>query len=238
MLVALVAPVALGATATVQRSCNGSVDAKLSRADDGEHRARYRRARASSASEPAVTAIEVPDLRDGELRLRSPLERDIPRITAVCQDAEVQRWTRVPSPYREEDARAFVRLAAESLASGRGAHLVVVRHDDAVLAAAGLGIDRRDLSGQVGYWVAPEERRQGIAVRSTRRLLRWAFEELSLAYVELIAAAENPGSNAVARALGFTLEGVAAEAMLLRFDDGSERRGDVNRYGIRPRELT
>jgi len=185
-----------------------------------------------------MTAIEVPDLRDGDLRLRLPAERDIPRITAVCQDAEVQRWTRVPSPYREEDARAFVRLAAEALEEGRGAHLVVVKDDEVVLAATGLGIDRRDLSGQVGYWVAPEARRQGIAVRSTRQLLRWAFEELSLAYVELITAAENPGSNAVARALGFTLEGVAAEAMLLRGDDGTQRRGDVHRYGIRPRELT
>ncbi len=185
-----------------------------------------------------MTAIEVPDLRVDELRLRPPTERDIARIAAVCQDPEIQRWTRVPSPYGEEDARAFVRLAAEALEEGRGAHLVVVRDDDQVLAAAGLGIDRRDLSGQVGYWVAPDARRQAIAVRSTRRLLQWAFKELALAYVELICAAENPGSNAVARALGFTLEGVAAEAMLLRFDDGSERRGDVHRYGIRPRELT
>jgi RimJ/RimL family protein N-acetyltransferase len=185
-----------------------------------------------------MTAIEVPNLRIDDLRLRPPTERDIARITEVCQDAEIQRWTRVPSPYGEEDARAFVRLATESLTSGRGAHLVVVRDDDVVLGAAGIDIDGRDLSGQVGYWVAPAARRQGIAIRSTRRLLRWAFEERSLAYVELVAGAENPGSNAVARALGFTLEGVAAEAMLLRFDDGSERRGDVHRYGIRPRELT
>ncbi len=185
-----------------------------------------------------MTAIEIPDLREGDLRLRPPAERDIPRITAVCQDTEIQRWNWVPSPYREEDAQAFVRLAAEALEAGTGVHLVVVRDDDVVLAAAGLDIDRRDLTGQVGYWVAPEARRQGVAVRSTRRLLRWAFEELSLAYVALIVAAENPGSNAVARALGFTLEGVAAEATILRFDDGSERRGDVQRYGIRPRELT
>lgn len=184
-----------------------------------------------------MTAIEVPDLRDGDLRLRPPAERDIPRITAACQDAEVQRWTRVPSPYRAEDATAFVRQAAEALETGRGAHLVVVRDDDLVLAATGIDIDRRDQSGQVGYWVAPDARRQGIAIRSTRRLLRWGFEELSLAYVELIAAAENLGSNAVARALGCTLEGVAVEATLLRFDDGTSRRADVHRYGIRPPEL-
>jgi RimJ/RimL family protein N-acetyltransferase len=185
-----------------------------------------------------VTALEIPELRDGDLRLRPPAERDIPRIAAACQDAEIQRWTRVPSPYRVEDAGAFVRQAAEALEEGRGAHLVVVRDDDLVLAATGLDIDSRDRTGQVGYWVAPEVRRQGIAIRSTRRLLRWAFEGLSLAYVALIAAAENPGSNAVARALGFTLEGVAAEATVLRFDDGTSRRADVHRYGIRPPELT
>lgn len=185
-----------------------------------------------------MTAIALPELRAGDLRLRPPAERDVPRLTAICQDPEVQRWTRVPSPYREEDARTFVRRSADALAEGSGAHLVVVRDADEVLAATGLEIDRRDLSGQVGYWVAPEVRGQGIALRSTRRLLRWAFDELSLGYVELIAAADNPGSNAVARALGCTLEGVAVAATIVRFDDGSQRRADVHRYGLRPRELT
>lgn len=182
--------------------------------------------------------IEPPHLHAGDLRLRPPSERDVARLTEICQDTEVQRWTRVPSPYTEDDAQAFVHTASASLESGRGAHLVVMREDDVVLAATGIDIDPRDLSGQVGYWVAPEARRQGVAVRATRSLLRWAFEELSLAYVELITAAENPGSNAVATALGFTLEGVAAEATLLRLDDGTSRRADVHRYGIRPAELT
>ena len=197
-----------------------------------------------------MDGIELPELTDGRLRLRPPEDRDVARITALCQDVEVQRWTRVPVPYTEDDAHRFVQFSSDRLGDGTGVHLVVVSAgvdagsgagvgSDVVLGATGLDIDRRDLSAELGYWVAPDARRQGVATRSSRLLLRFAFDELDLGYVGLWAAADNVASNAVARSLGFTFEGTARDATLLGIPGEPDRvRGDVNRWGIRPQELT
>ncbi|MFW6009829.1 MAG: GNAT family N-acetyltransferase, partial [Actinomycetota bacterium] len=64
-----------------------------------------------------MTGIVLPDLSDGELSLRPPAERDVDRITEICRDDEVQRWTRVPSPYTRDDARGFVQSSADALST-------------------------------------------------------------------------------------------------------------------------
>ena len=55
------------------------------------------------------------ELRDGELLLRPPAERDIPDVVAACQDPEISRFIPfVPFPYREDDARAWLQAVAEA----------------------------------------------------------------------------------------------------------------------------
>ncbi len=188
---------------------------------------------------PPRGPLPVPDRPAAGLRLRLPTERDVTRITEVCQDVEVQRYTRVPSPYTEEHARAFVALAARGVSEATGLHLVVVeQQQDRVLGAVGLAIDRRDASGEIGYWVAPEVRGRGITTTGCRTLLGHAFEVVGLGYVALWAAVDNPASNAVARRLGCTHEGTARRAMLLGpTGDWSAPRGDANLWGVRPGEL-
>jgi RimJ/RimL family protein N-acetyltransferase len=188
----------------------------------------------------AVQALVLPELRDGDLRLRPPHREDAAAITRICRDPDIERFTRVPSPYTEDDARRFVELSQRSLAEGTGAHLLAVdAGDDRVLGAIGLGVDPRDWSGEIGYWVAPEERGRGVASRGCRLLLRYGFDVLELGYVMLWAAAENAASNAVARSLGFTHEGSCRQAMLDgATGDRSAPRGDANLWGLRPGELT
>ena len=47
-------------------------------------------------------------LEDDAIRLRPFTVDDVPAIVAACQDPEIPRWTRVPSPYTEADAREFL----------------------------------------------------------------------------------------------------------------------------------
>ncbi len=64
--------------------------------------------------------IELPDVfTSGELVLRPPTEGDVERITEICQDPDIQRFTRVPVPDRTEDAASFVTMANQALESGR-----------------------------------------------------------------------------------------------------------------------
>lgn len=44
-------------------------------------------------------------------RLRAPMESDIEKITAICQEPEIVAFATVPSSYRREHAEAFVTEA-------------------------------------------------------------------------------------------------------------------------------
>lgn len=180
------------------------------------------------------------DLHDGDLRLRLPIADDVPAVTRICRDPEIQRFTRVPAPYHEEHAREFVTLASQAIERGEGVHLVAVAAGrDTVLGAVGLSVDGAERSGDLGYWVAPEARGRGVATRASRLLCRLGFEHLGLGYVGLMVAAPNGASNAVARRLGCTLEGTRRRAMIDGpSGDTTAPRCDGNIYGLLPHELT
>jgi RimJ/RimL family protein N-acetyltransferase len=169
--------------------------------------------------------------------LRPPSAADVDRITAICQDPEIQRYTRLPVPYRREDATSFAAAALEALHEGRGAHLLV-EVDGVVMGCVGASIRAADRIGVVGYWTAPEARRRGSTTRALRLLCRWLLEDLGLARLELDAAANNPGSNAVAASLGFRHEGTRRSALLLAaIGDLPAERVDANAWGLLPGEL-
>lgn len=174
---------------------------------------------------------------DGELVLRPPTAEDVDRITQLCQDPDIQRFTRVPVPYRRQDAESFVEMANEALQQGRGAHLLV-EIGGRVVGCVGASIDATDQLAIMGYWTAPEARRQGITTAAARRLCRWLLDEVGLARLELDTAATNPGSNAVAERLGFKLDGTRRSAMLLSaVGDRAAERVDANDWGLLPGEL-
>ena len=81
--------------------------------------------------------------------------------------------------------------------------------------------------GEVGYWIAPWARGQGVATKATRAVAQWAFDQ-DFYRLELLAAKENPGSIRVALAAGFGREGV-------RRDGGPTRDGGrQDLVGLRP----
>lgn len=179
------------------------------------------------------------DFGTSELRLRPATGEDATAVHAACQDPEIQKWTRVPSPYALEDAYTFVELSRTALAEGTGAHLVVVGADDGRLrGAVGVDLDWRDRTGEVGYWIAPDVRGRGVATSATGRLCRFAFEDLAIAKLHLLASVDNPASIGVAERLGFRVEGVLRSAMTIGpSGEPDAPRGDARIYGLLPDEL-
>ena len=158
-----------------------------------------------------MPALPLPDppLTDGDIRLRPWERRDVPAVTAACQDPEIPRWTVVPHNYTERHARDFIGGTAADLAAGRELALAIVDPDDRVLGALGLSnFDWSDLKAEIGYWVVAEARRRGIGARATRLLALWAITTLGLERVELLANPENEASQRLAGRAGFTREGV------------------------------
>ena len=79
---------------------------------------------------------------------------------------------------------------------------------DTLLGCCGLMLDRPRRSAEVGYWVAPQQRRRGAASRAVQLLTGWAFGALGIVRVQLMADLRNLASQAVAHHCGFQREGV------------------------------
>jgi RimJ/RimL family protein N-acetyltransferase len=154
--------------------------------------------------------MEVPTLRDDVVGLRLPAPRDVDAITDACQDPEIPRFTRVPSPYRRSDAEQFVRNVPAAWEAGNEAVFAIADPvDDSLLGSIGLmRLDDDRFVAEIGYWVAKAARGRGVATRAVRLVSRWAVRDLGVQRLELMTRVENEGSQRVAVAAGFRREGV------------------------------
>jgi [ribosomal protein S5]-alanine N-acetyltransferase len=66
----------------------------------------------------------------------------------------------------------------------------------------------------LSYWVRPEWRESGVAVRSAVRLTRWVFDVVRLHRLHLLHSTANLASCWVAEKAGFGLEGMLRGSML------------------------
>lgn len=162
-------------------------------------------------------------LRDDLIQLRPYTEADIPALVAALQDPDIPRFTRVPSPYGEAQAREF-------LASDTELSFAIV---EAGRLVGGAGLLRAaEGRVEVGYWVARDARGRGVATRAVRLLARLAFDELGFERVELHADVENLASHRVAENAGFTREGVLRSHAVL-----GGRRRDMVLFSLLPSDL-
>jgi RimJ/RimL family protein N-acetyltransferase len=162
-------------------------------------------------------------LEDGRIALRPLAEEDVPALVAACQDPEIPRWTSVPTPYTEEDAREFLRRA-----EGVSAILDAATSD----FLGTIGWRWVDGNVQFGYWVKREARGRGVATRALRLLSRWAVAELGAARLQLLTEPENDASQRVAEKAGFR-----REALLRAYVDLRGRRPDVYMYALLREDL-
>jgi RimJ/RimL family protein N-acetyltransferase len=133
---------------------------------------------------------------------------------AACRDPLVQRFTRIPADYGEEDGRAFIGGAPGRRARGESIELAVApAAGGRLLGAVGLVVDRHDPArAEVGYWVGPWARGQGVAARALALLSGWALGPLGLARLDLHASVSNAASLRVAARCGYVREGTLRRA--------------------------
>jgi RimJ/RimL family protein N-acetyltransferase len=150
-------------------------------------------------------------LIDGPTALRPWREADIPALVAACQDPEIARWTRVPSPYGETDARLFMLDREDGLLKGTAAPFAIVSADDDTKLIGSVGLMRfawNHRRAEVGYFVAREARGAGHATRAVTLSCHWGLAQLGLERIDLLTATGNAASQRVAERAGFTREAV------------------------------
>ena len=179
---------------------------------------------------------EVPDLHDDVITLRLPTEQDLDAIEAACQDPEIPRFTRVPSPYTRASAEAFLSRTQEAWGSPDGHHelsfLITERASGRVLGAIGLKRFPDRGAAEVGYWLAADARGHGHVSRAVRLVAAWALGDLGFSRLELFTEPENVPSQRVAARCGFRQEGVLRSYLQI-----GDRRADVLMFSLLPGEL-
>jgi ribosomal-protein-alanine N-acetyltransferase len=166
-------------------------------------------------------------LEDGDIALRPFTEADVPAIVEACQDPEIPRWTRVPSPYTADDARAFVAGIGE-----HRAFAIVDASTDELLGSIGFDVHREEARAEFGYWMKRSARGRGACSSALRLLSRWAAGEHGLARLQLVVQPENAASIRVAEKAGFRREG-----LLRSYIEIKGRRRDVYMYALLAEDL-
>jgi RimJ/RimL family protein N-acetyltransferase len=170
------------------------------------------------------------ELRDGDLVLRPWAEDDVPWLVDACNDPEISRWIPIiPSPYSEEDARAFIGGESHSVPE----HSFAIAVGGSLAGAIGMSVNSMNYRGRIGYWIAAPSREAGVCTRALRVLSRWGFDELELRRLELITDPDNVASQRVAEKVGFQREGVMRSHLL--HPDGRLR--DSVMFSLLPGEL-
>lgn len=175
----------------------------------------------------------LPQLSDGaDLILRRHVEGDIAGIVDHCQDPESQRWTTVPVPYAEADAREFLAHVVQGWQSGAMAAFAV-ELEGRFAGTVDLRFQEGDWA-EVGYGLAAWARGRHVMRRSLAQVLNWAFNEVGLIGVGWRAHVGNEASRRVAEACGFRVEGTVRGLCVQRGKRFDAWIGTVMSSDIRP----
>ncbi len=130
----------------------------------------------------------------------------------------------VPHPYSLADAEQFVVESRRRLAAGDRARLAVAdARNGELLGSVSLDLFADRQAAEIGYWVKREARRQGVALAAARLVISWAFEEVGVERLEILAYPGNAASQALAEKLGFRREGLLRG--FLAVQPGQDRAG-------------
>jgi ribosomal-protein-alanine N-acetyltransferase len=163
------------------------------------------------------------------LSLRAFNEGDIPAIVRLADDPEISKNTlKIPHPYTEADARAWLAIQEQELRTGTGASFAITGNDDdPLMGACGLEIAPEHRRGELGYWLGRGFWGKGYATEAVAAVIGWGFETLDLNRISAAHFSDNPASGRVLEKIGMRLEGLLRRHVFR----GGEFR-DMVMYGI------
>ena len=167
----------------------------------------------------------LPTLETARLKLRPYIESDIAELIPLIGTREVAATTlRIPYPYTQDDAEAFIEMAQEP---GKIWLATTLRTDGRQIGGVGLRVDEQHQNAELGYWLGIAYWGQGYATEAGREMLRYGFQDLGLHRIFASHFGHNPASGNVLRKLGMRHEGCQREH-LRKWD----RFVDSELYGI------
>lgn len=166
--------------------------------------------------------MDQPALYSPRLVLRPFKAGDAAVVQRLAGDRAIADTTlSIPHPYEDGMAESWIAGQAERLRDGHFVFAITLRASNDLIGAIGLKIDATSKKAELGYWVGVPYWNQGFATEAARRLVAYAFEELSLNRVAARHFARNPASGRVMQKVGMVHEGTIRQGALKRdnFED-------------------
>lgn len=150
---------------------------------------------------------------DDELTARPFHFGDVERVIEAYADPDIRRWhvRRIDTVIQ---AREWIGYNHMMWLRDRSAVFAIAGRDDRVLGRVALHTDLVGGIAEIAYWVLPDARRCGIAVRAGDAVTRWGHE-FGITRILLEHSIHNTASCAVARSLGYALECTSRSVQLL-----------------------
>lgn len=170
---------------------------------------------------PQTIALMNFELIEDPILIRTLREGDADALYEAAREsiAEVSPW--LPwchENYSIEETREFI--ASRELASqGDEWYSFGIFEKDGSRFLGGVGINfinRVHQIANLGYWVRTSAAGRGLATKATRLVANFAFEQLGLQRIEIVAAVGNIPSQRVAERAGAVREGVLRNRLLIR----------------------
>jgi RimJ/RimL family protein N-acetyltransferase len=158
-----------------------------------------------ATQELSKRAVEtrLPVLLTERLTLRAPGRADVKAITQLAADRRIAaNTTRIPHPYRAGDTEQFI--AAINRRAGEAVFVVVFDAEPIGMC----GVERRDGTAEIGYWLGVPFWGSGYATEAARAVIDHAFGELGHETLAAGARVNNPASRRVLEKCGFQWTGV------------------------------
>lgn len=150
--------------------------------------------------------------------LWNAIERSLP---------ELKRWMSWASSSTPQSSAEYVHRAETGWMEGTNWDWTIFFGDE---VAGTIGLNRYDelwRSCNLGYWIRTDLAGRGFATEAGRAVIDFAFDDVGLNRLELVADIDNAASLRVAEKLGFLREGIKREGA---FVDG--RGVDVHMLGL------
>lgn len=169
----------------------------------------------------AIDTLPYPDdLGDGVIRLRAPRLSDGLALAEAVREsvATVGRWQDWCHPgYDVASAHMWIEASRKAWLLGEAYEMLVVdATTDQPLGAMGVNhVDREQRYANLGYWVRESAQRLGVATRAGEMAIRFAFESVRVARLEIVAAHDNLPSRKTAERLGGTFEGILRNRLVV-----------------------
>jgi RimJ/RimL family protein N-acetyltransferase len=156
-------------------------------------------------------------LHTRRLRLRQPHLSDAPRLARLLNNFAVSgRLARVPYPYGEDDAAAWLRTWRPDAPPAQTGFTIELPGEGLI---GHVGFHLTDGEPVLGYWLAEPFWNRGFMSEAAAAALHWYFEVTAAAHIHSGVFHFNKASLAVQRKLGFTEIGISRLHCLARHED-------------------